>query len=107
MKRAARNAGLGRLVEDTYFGEDPLQSFRRLLPSLTAARESDSLVCRFFRSGTWSVAPPAAGGAAKPQYCCLKSLDSDGPDGAGALPDDCTDERSCFEAAERSRDPES
>ena len=40
MKRAAQNAGLGRLVEDTYFGEDPLQSFRRLLPSLTAAREA-------------------------------------------------------------------
>ena len=107
MKRAGQDAGLGRLVEDTYFGEDPLQSFRRLLPSLTAARESDSLVCRFFRSGAWSVTPPAAGGNARPQYCCLKSLHPDGPDGAGARPDDCTDERPCFEPAERSREPES
>jgi hypothetical protein len=107
MKRAGQHAGLGRLVEDTYFGEDPLQSFRRLLPSLTAAREADSLFCRFFRSGTWSVTPASAGGIAKPRYCCLKSLDPEGPDGAGARPDDCTDQRPCFEPAERSREPES
>ena len=32
------------------------------------------------------------------QYWCLKTMRADGPDGALALPEDCTDERVCFEA---------
>lgn len=33
------------------------------------------------------------------QYWCLKTMRPDGPDGALALPEDCIDERVCFEAA--------
>ena len=103
----AGEAKLGRLVEDTYFGEDPLQSFRRFLPSLAAPRESESLLCRYFRSGTWAVTHAVVGGIAKPRYCCGKTLAREGLDGAPALPDDCTDERGCFEPAGRSGKPES
>ena len=31
------------------------------------------------------------------QYWCLKTMRADGADGALALPEDCTDERACFE----------
>jgi hypothetical protein len=32
-------------------------------------------------------------------YWCLKTMRPDGPDGAPALPEDCMDERICFEAS--------
>jgi hypothetical protein len=102
----AGKAGLGRLVEDTYFGEDPFQSFRRLLASLPPPRESESLLCRYLRSGAWAVTHPVVGRITKPRYCCLKTLTQEGLDGAPALPDDCTDERVCFEPANRSGKPE-
>ena len=107
MKRRARNAGLGRPVEDTFFGEDPLQSFRRFLPPIVAPRESETLLCRFFRSGAWDVTHPVIGGITKPRYCCLKTLTREGADGGPALPDDCTEDRACFEPADRSGEPES
>jgi hypothetical protein len=107
MKRGGRDASLGRLVEDTFFGEDPLQSFRRFLPSIAASREPDALLCRFFRSGSWGVPHAAVGGIANPRYCCGKTLTREGPDFARARPDDCTDERGCFEPADRSGEPES
>src|SRR5438094_393506 len=37
MKRGGRAAGPGRKVEDSYFGEDPLQSFRRVVALLVLA----------------------------------------------------------------------
>jgi hypothetical protein len=49
----------------------------------------------------------AVGGIANPRYCCGKTLTREGPDFARALPDDCTDERGCFEPADRSGEPES
>jgi hypothetical protein len=53
------------------------------------------------------VTHPVIGGITKPRYCCLRTLTREGLDGAPALPDDCTDERVCFEPADRSGEPES
>ena len=50
---------------------------------------------------------PVIGGISKPRYCCLKTLTREGPDGLRSQPDDCTDERPCFEPAHRSGKPES
>jgi hypothetical protein len=33
-------------------------------------------------------------------YWCLKTMRADGPDGDLALPEECVEGRSCFEAAE-------
>jgi hypothetical protein len=65
--------------------------------------ESDPLLCRYLRTKTWL--SPDAFGEGDPsrspsiaQYWCLRTMRSDGPDGDIALPEECTDERVCFEA---------
>jgi hypothetical protein len=65
--------------------------------------ESDPLLCRHLRTKTWL--SPDAFGEGDPgrspsiaQYWCLRTMRSDGPDGDIALPEECTDERVCFEA---------
>ena len=72
-------------------------------------REPDPLLCRHLRTKTWYVpgsytrldisrSSPAA------PYWCLKTMRPDGPDGALASPEDCTDERACFEPAQMRSD---
>jgi len=109
VKRAEGDERLGRRVEDTFFGEDPLQHFRGFAaPVRDIAREPDALLCRHLRARVWDVTHPAIedSGPVSP-YCCLKTLSRQGPDGNSARPDDCTEERGCFEPADRFRDPES
>jgi hypothetical protein len=102
LKRAGTDAKPGRVVEDTLFGEDPLQSFRRLaLPVAAAACEPDPLLCCHLRSREWSVIHPAVDRPDSTEpFLCLKTLRRAGPDEAPVTPDDCTDERGCFEPAD-------
>jgi CTP:molybdopterin cytidylyltransferase MocA len=67
-------------------------------------REPDPFLCRFLRTRTWyaSNSYPKRDISRSPstaQYLCLKTMRPSGPDGALALPEDCTDERACFEPA--------
>ena len=99
-----REANPGRLVEDSFFGEDPLQSFRQFALPVQPVAESDPLFCRHLRGREWSVVHPAL----EPPDCsepflCLKTLRRYGPDGTRVVPDFCTDERGCFEPADCSR----
>jgi hypothetical protein len=79
---------------------------RRFARSGSARPEADSLLCRHLRTKTW-LAPDAFGqgdpghSPSTAQYWCLRTMRSDGPDGGLALPEDCTDERICFEATAR------
>jgi hypothetical protein len=65
-------------------------------------REPDPFLCRHLRTKTWYVPDSyterglsrSSPGA---QYWCLKTMRPQGPDGALALPESCTDERACFE----------
>ena len=109
MKRGGRAAHPGRKVEDTYFGEDPFQSFRRFMAAFRdVSREPDALLCRHLRAQAWSVTHPVLERPEPaPEYCCLKTLRRHGPDGLDAHPDDCNDERGCFEPADHFREPES
>jgi hypothetical protein len=109
MKRGGKAADRGRKVEDTYFGEDPFQSFRRFAADFRdVSREPDALLCRHLRAQAWSVTHPVVERPdPAPEYCCLKTLRRHGPDGLDAHPDDCTDERGCFEPADHFREPES
>ncbi|HSE62656.1 MAG TPA: hypothetical protein VLG15_03520 [Thermoanaerobaculia bacterium] len=108
MKRAGHEATPGQRVEDSYFGEDPFQSFRRLLPTQPPAREPEPLLCRHLRGRAWSVIHPAVErpDSSEP-FLCLKTLRRGGPDGARVTPDSCTVERGCFEPAHCSRESES
>ncbi|HEU5249965.1 MAG TPA: hypothetical protein VFW15_08255 [Thermoanaerobaculia bacterium] len=109
MKRAGREANPGRAIEDSFFGEDPLQSFRRFaLPTRSGPPETDPLHCRHLRGKGWSVVHPAVERPDSTEpFLCLKTLRSQGPDGRRVLPDTCTDERGCFEAADCSHESSS
>lgn len=89
------------MVEDSFFGEDPLQSFRRLaLPVRESACETDPLLCRHLRGKAWSVIHPAVEPPDPSEpFLCLKTLRRRGPDGGPAVPHACSDERACFEPA--------
>lgn len=84
---------------------DKLAAMRRFVrPTLNGFREPDPLLCRHLRAKGWHAPDPSAEreparSAPASQYWCLKTMRSGGPDGAPALPQDCTDERSCFEPA--------
>ena len=106
MKRAGRGDTPARTADETGFlVEDRYQSFRRFAPpERTAYRKPDELLCRHLSARVWTVRHPALPVAPSP-YSCLKTLRSQGPDGGAALPDDCTDERDCFEPADRRGDP--
>ncbi|HTO87905.1 MAG TPA: hypothetical protein VMR54_10305 [Thermoanaerobaculia bacterium] len=60
-------------------------------PAGERPREEDPALCRFLR------ALPRVGISAP--YWCGKTMRPEGPDNAPAQPEDCTDERPCFEAA--------
>ena len=72
-------------------------------------REPDPLLCRHLRARNWYVPASHAEretscpSSAAP-YWCLKTMRPDGPDGALALPEDCSDERACFEPAQTRSD---
>jgi hypothetical protein len=85
--------------------DDPLAPMRRFSkPAGDAKREADPLLCRHLRTKTW-LAPDAFGqgdprqSPSTAQYWCLRTMRSSGPDGDLAVPEECTDERICFEAA--------
>lgn len=106
LKRDGRGETPARTADETGFVvKDRYQSFRRLAPPRPAYREPDELLCRQLGARVWTVRHPALPAAPSP-YSCLKTLESRGPDGGIALPDDCTDERDCFEPADRRGDPE-
>ena len=73
-------------------------------PAAGAAREADPFLCRYLRTKTW-LSPDAFGegdpgrSPSTAQYWCLKTMRSNGPDGDLAIPEECTDERICFEPA--------
>jgi hypothetical protein len=53
--------------------------------------ESDAALCRYLQAIPRSTASGT--------FWCGKTMSSDGPDGAPAQPEACTDERACFEPA--------
>lgn len=107
MKRADSGDRPARRALDGFFAEDRYESFRRFAaPAAGAHREPDELFCRHLSGSAWTVRHPALPVAPAP-YSCQKTLRSEGPDGGAALPDDCSDERACFEAADRLGDVES
>jgi hypothetical protein len=72
--------------------KDPLEPMRRFArPSGERPREEDPALCRFLQ------ALPRVGVSAP--YWCGRTMRPEGPDSAPAQPEDCTDERPCFEAA--------
>ena len=81
-----------------------MRRFTRASPG--AEREPDPLLCRYLRTKTW-LSPDAFGegdpgrSPSTAQYWCLKTMRSSGPDGDLAIPEECTDERICFEPALR------
>ena len=67
-------------------------------------QEADPFLCRHLRARSWYAPEPfadreTARSSPPAPYWCLRTMRPDGPDGARALPEDCTDERSCFEPA--------
>ncbi len=67
-------------------------------------RDPDPLLCRYLRTKTWYVPDSYAErdvsrSSSTAQYWCLKTMRSDGPDGALALAEDCVGGRGCFEPA--------
>jgi hypothetical protein len=107
LKRADRGDCPARTVEDGFLGEDRYRSFRRLVSSARPLdREPDALLCRHLTARVWTVRHPALP-VAPALYGCQRTLRPEGPDGSPALPDDCTDERDCFDPADRLGDSES
>jgi hypothetical protein len=82
--------------------DDPVGPARRLAGPAGRQRSRPSL-CRHLRTKTW-LAPDAFGegdpgtSPSIAQYWCLKTMRSSGPDGAFVLPEECTEDRVCFEA---------
>lgn len=83
--------------------DDPLAPIRRFARQ-PGEPESDPFLCRHLRTRTWF--SPDAFGQGDPkqspstaQYWCLRTMRPHGPDGDLAVPEECTDERICFEAA--------
>jgi hypothetical protein len=84
--------------------DDSAEAMRRFARTFREATgDGDSLLCRHLRAR--GPHPPesqaGAGGTKLPSasYWCLRTMRPPGPDGALALPADCTDERICFEPA--------
>ncbi len=73
-------------------------------PAGGAESEPDPFLCRYLRTRTW-LSPDAFGegdptrSPSTAQYWCLKTMRASGPDGALVIPEECTDERICFEPA--------
>jgi hypothetical protein len=81
---------------------EPMRRFAR--PFRDGSREPDTLLCRHLQARNLYVpeSHPERDASRSVQalpYWCLKTMRPDGPDGAPALPEDCTDDRICFEAS--------
>jgi hypothetical protein len=66
--------------------------------------EADPFLCRHLRTKTWLALDAFGQGDPRQspstaQYWCLRTMRSSGPDGDLAVPEECTDDRICFEAA--------
>jgi len=73
---------------------DPLSPLRRFArPARKGQGESDFAFCRHLQARAPG-GPPGSGA-----YWCRRTLRAEGPDGSIASPEDCTDERACFEPA--------
>ncbi len=116
MTRRASAAQLDFLSNDRRESEgmtdvtDMTQRFAKAIKDGT--RESDPFLCRHLRTKTWYVPDSyterdLSRSSSTAQYWCLKTMRPDGPDGALALPEDCTDERACFEPASTPRGADS
>jgi hypothetical protein len=87
------------------FDGDSAEAMRRFArPARNGSREPDPLLCRHFRSRSFYASDSFTereGSRSSPvaPYWCVRTMRADGPDGVVALPEDCTDERICFEAA--------
>jgi hypothetical protein len=84
--------------------KDPENPARFASPIKDGARQPDPLLCRYLRTKTWYVPDSYAErdvsrSSSTAQYWCLKTMRSDGPDGALALAEDCVGGRGCFEPA--------
>jgi hypothetical protein len=83
--------------------DDPLAPIRRFARPGGPLHEPDPFLCRHLRTKTW-LAPDAFGqgdpshSPSTAQYWCLRTMRPHGPDGDLALPEECTDDRICFEA---------
>jgi hypothetical protein len=84
--------------------DDPNEPMRRFArPGGEGTPEADPFLCRHLRAKNWF--SPDAFGQGDPtrspstsQYWCLRTMRSNGPDGDLVLPEECIDERICFEA---------
>ena len=83
--------------------DDPLEPMRRFAKKRREdAAEPDPFLCRHIRTKTWLSADAFGEGDPRispstAQYWCLRTMRSSGPDGDLVLPEECTDERVCFE----------
>jgi hypothetical protein len=84
--------------------DDPLGPMRRFARAGTGGRRrANPFLCRHLRTKTW-LAPDAFGegdpgtSPSIAQYWCLRTMRSNGPDGDFVVPEECTDDRVCFEA---------
>lgn len=81
---------------------EPMRRFAR--PIRDFSGQPESLLCRHLSASSWYApdTPSTKDGSRPPSsgpYGCLRTMRPAGPDGMLALPDDCTDERICFEAS--------
>jgi hypothetical protein len=86
--------------------DDPLAPMRRFSRPGGDPPEAEPMLCRHIRTKTWLA--PDAFGVGDPtqspsiaQYWCLKTMRAAGPDGDLVVPEECTDERICFEPVVR------
>jgi hypothetical protein len=92
-------------MADNPFDDDSAEAMRRFARPLREEEfgEPDSLLCRHLQARALHAPEShAAGGPPRvpsAAYRCLRTMRPPGPDGALALPEDCTDERICFEPA--------
>ena len=91
-------------MPDNPFDDDSAEPMRRFA---RRAREGgglpDPMLCRNLRARQPHLpeSPAVSGpsGTSAAAWWCLRTMRPAGPDGALALPEDCTDERICFEPA--------
>lgn len=79
---------------------DAMRRFAR--PIREGFGEPDSMLCRHLQArerhgSDFHADAGSPGRAPSTTYWCLRTMRPQGPDGALALPEDCTDERICFE----------
>ena len=90
-------------MTDKPFDDDSIEALRRFARPIREGfpEEPDSMLCRHLQARGRHVtdfhAESSPARAPSTTYWCLRTMRPQGPDGALALPEDCTDERICFE----------